>query len=271
MYFDMKIQYASDLRLDLPENSARVNTPGFMKPAGDVLLLAGDILHLGDPAMERNPLFDWCADNFQETIIVPGNHEYYMNGTGKKTPCGGFPLESTLEAFEHMVRPNVRYLNNMSVILGDTEVFATTLWTIIKHPMFVQPWFVVEDCERIMYNKQRLTSYDYESVFNICARWLYRALKASTASHKVVLTHHCPTIMKERDGQTENQNRIVHPVYEPLLLPLLEELDIDYWIHGHWSFNWDNGTVFPSMGKGTAFLCNIFGHGDFRPDAVISL
>ena len=116
----MKIQYASDLHLEFAENKSFIEHGG-MEPVGDVLVLAGDVSYLGDRKMWKRPFWDWCAEHFRETIIVPGNHEFY----------GGFDIGRTMADYELEVRPNVRYLNNRSVVLEDTELFFTTLWTKI--------------------------------------------------------------------------------------------------------------------------------------------
>ncbi len=58
----MKIQYCSDLHLEFKENSAfLLEQP--IKPVGDILVLAGDIILLND-RFETHPFFDWAADNF---------------------------------------------------------------------------------------------------------------------------------------------------------------------------------------------------------------
>ena len=44
---------------------------------------------------------------------------------------GRFDIGRTMADFELEVRPNVRYLNNRSVVLDDTELFFTTLRTKI--------------------------------------------------------------------------------------------------------------------------------------------
>lgn len=112
----MKIQYASDLHLEFKENADYLkNHP--IEVVGDILLLAGDTIYLGEHMEDAGWFFDYCSQNFKQTYLVPGNHEYY----------GGFPIEQTLDAFELKVRNNVTYLNNKSVRIDDTEVFFTTL------------------------------------------------------------------------------------------------------------------------------------------------
>ncbi len=67
----MKIQYASDLHLEFHENS-RWLKDNHLLPVGDILVLAGDIGYLGDENYERHPFWDWCAENFRQTIVIPG-------------------------------------------------------------------------------------------------------------------------------------------------------------------------------------------------------
>lgn len=72
----MKIQYASDLHLEFHENSHWLKENPLI-PVDDVLILAGDIGYLGDENYSRHPFWDWCADNYQQTVVIPGNHEFY--------------------------------------------------------------------------------------------------------------------------------------------------------------------------------------------------
>ena len=103
----MRIQYASDLHLEFADNRDLLERRNGMLPEGDVLVLAGDVSYLGDIKMIRRPFFDWCAEHFQETFIVPGNHEFY----------GRYDIGQTLADYEYKYRENVRYLNNKSIRL----------------------------------------------------------------------------------------------------------------------------------------------------------
>ena len=118
----MIIQYASDLHLEFSENRGLLEQGGGIVPAGDVLVLAGDVSYLGDPKMMMLPFFDWCAEHYRQTFIVPGNHEFYH----------GYDIAKTMVEFEYGYRENVRYLNNTSIVLADVELFFTTLWTTKK-------------------------------------------------------------------------------------------------------------------------------------------
>lgn len=271
----MKIQYASDLHLEFSSNSKFVNTNGFLNPVGDIFLLAGDIVYLEDSQMESNPFFDWCSEHFRETIIVPGNHEYYMGMISRDNQRYGIPLEDTLAGYEHMVRPNVRYLNNKSILIGDTEVFATTLWTVTDPSCYVGIQTCMNDCCQIRYNKHLLWADEYTEVHTICRDWLDKALKKSTAKHKVVLTHHCPTVSREFDAIKAGSG--IYSAFHVDMVPFMKRHDIDCWIYGHTHQKAGSGTVFPSRGKGTTLLCNQLGYvscdeqEDFMIDCYVEI
>ena len=63
----MKIQYASDLHLELSGNSRWIGKNP-LEVAGDILLLAGDVVYLGLESHIRHPFWDWCSDNFKVSI-----------------------------------------------------------------------------------------------------------------------------------------------------------------------------------------------------------
>jgi predicted phosphohydrolase len=108
----MRIRYASDLHLEFRENTLYLQENP-LPVNGDILILAGDILLFGKNKLKQHPFFDWCADHFQETYIIPGNHEYY----------GETELSDSLTDFEYFLRPNVRYLNNKCIVAGQTDFF----------------------------------------------------------------------------------------------------------------------------------------------------
>ena len=171
----MKLQYASDLHLENRPVSQWL--AGHMPAvAGEVLLLAGDIMHL--PAGESAqvpPFIDWCSRNYRLTLIVPGNHEYY----------GGCDVLSTLQGdYDLALRPNVHYCNNCSVMLGDVEVLLTTMWTRIapQNAALVQEG--MSDCRHIDCGGRLLEAGDYGLLHEHCTRWLDEALRRSTARCK---------------------------------------------------------------------------------------
>jgi predicted phosphohydrolase len=237
----MRIQYASDLHLEFRENTRYVEDNP-LAAVGDIFVLAGDIILFGKNSLAQHPFFDWCADNFRETYIIPGNHEYY-NGT---------ELSDSLTDFEYFLRPNVRYLNNKSILTGQTELFFTTLWCTIDiaHLMSVQ--MGVTDCHRIIYNNRRFTSQDYETVHHHCLTWLNKSLNMSSAKQKVIITHHCPT---DRFRDPRFIESTINSAFVVRLDDFIEKSCAGYWIFGHTHYNGGKALI----GK-TQLFCNQLGY-----------
>ena len=255
----MKIQYASDLHLEFAENKSFIEHGG-IEPVGDVLVLAGDVSYLGDRKTWKRPFWDWCAEHFRETFVVPGNHEFY----------GGYDIGRTVADFELEVRSNVRYLNNRSVVLGDTELFFTTLWTKIDPTRL---WTVQQGMNDYRYGKlngKRLCSNDVDELHKNCLDWLSRALEASGAVHKVVVTHHCPTMRREFNSYPGGA---LNSAFQVDLDEFIEASGADYWIYGHTHYAGGSGT---KIGK-TTLLCNQLGyvfqneHQDFDRKAYVEI
>lgn len=237
----MRIQYASDLHLEFKGNTLYLQANP-LPVIGDILVLAGDIILFKKNNLIRHPFFDWCSDNFRETYIVPGNHEYY----------NGAELFDTLSDFEYFLRPNVRYLNNKSIVVDQTELFFTTLWCAIDSVQLVPVQMGVADCHQIMYKKRRFTSWDYEVIHQHCLAWLEKALKQSKAIHKAVVTHYCPT---DRFRDPRFIESTINSAFVVRLDDFIEHCSADYWIFGHTHYNGGES----SIGE-TRLLCNQLGY-----------
>lgn len=254
----MRIQYASDLHLEFNENSLYLQKNP-LSVNGDILVLAGDVILFGKDKWVRHPFFDRCADNFRETFIIPGNHEYY-NGT---------ELSGSLTDFEYFLRPNVRYLNNRSIVTGQTELFFTTLWCVIDIPQLIPVQIGVTDCHRIMYNGRLFTAQDYKVIHQHCLSWLKKSLAESPAEHKVIVTHHCPT---ERFRDPRFTGSTINSAFVVRLNDFVEQSRADYWVFGHTHYNGGKSLI----GK-TRLLCNQLGyvhhgeHHSFKTDACFEV
>ena len=255
----MTIQYASDLHLEFADNREFVERVG-ITPVGDILVLAGDISYLGDHKMMKRPFFDWCAEHFRQTYIVPGNHEYYH----------GYDIAQTMEGFEFAYRENVRYLNNKSVVVGDTELFFTTLWTQINPVYYWQIQRGMNDFRHCKLEGARLNANDVDLLHGRCMEWMLKALAASSASRKVVVTHHCPTFRPDFNGYPGGA---LNSAFQVDLDAFIESTHIDYWIYGHTHFAGGSGS---RIGE-TTLLCNQLGyvfnneHSAFNRHAFIDL
>ena len=249
----MQIQYASDLHIEMMANRAWLFGHG-LQPAGNILVLAGDIIYLGNRQLIHNEYFDWLADNYEQVYIVPGNHEYY----------GGYELRDTLTDFEMQIRPNVKYINNKSVIIGNTELFFTTLWSRVPNAFIADIQNGMMDTRLICYKNALLYAGEFNELHSICLNWMDGAMKASTAKHKVVVTHHCPTTNKVFDNHpgskiscgfmTDDESFIINH-------------DAEYWIFGHTHFNSTGSTVNGGLQIGnTLLLTNQLGYIGYGED-----
>lgn len=256
----MKIQYASDLHLEFAENRVILEQGCGIVPAGDILVLAGDVSYLGDMKMMKRRFFDWCEEHYRQTFIVPGNHEFYH----------GYDIAQTMVDYEYVYRANVRYLNNSSVVLNDTELFFTTLWTKIS-PIFLRTiQRRMNDFKYGVLNGERFTANEVDDLHRRSVEWLASALKASTAKTKIVVTHHCPTM---RTSFNSDPGGALNSAFQVDMDSFIERTGADYWIYGHTHYSGGSGTV---IGK-TKLLCNQLGYvfygenKDFVPDTVIEV
>ena len=110
----MKIQYASDLHLELSGNSKYVKEIPF-EVTGDVLVLAGDTAYLRDKNLPNSKFWKWASENYREVFLIPGNHEYY--GFGDVLENG--------DSWNREILPNVHYHQNKVVRVDDTEINGT--------------------------------------------------------------------------------------------------------------------------------------------------
>jgi Calcineurin-like phosphoesterase. len=238
----MIIQYASDLHLEFRENSEYIAQHP-LKVAGDILVLAGDIHVIRGLAWTRHPFFDWCSDNFKETYIIPGNHEYY----------DGVEMIDRFSDYEYALRSNVRYINNKSVVIEDVELFFTTLWSIIPPQEMAAVQMGLTDCHRIRYKGRGFTSQDYAKLHKVCLEWLATALAASSAKQKIVITHHQPTL------QIIDPRFKLSPINSAFAVDVdnfIEQSGVNYWIYGHTHYNGGSGI---RIGD-TTLLCNQLGY-----------
>ena len=237
----LKIQYASDLHLEFEQNSAFLSENP-LEVAGDVLVLAGDIITLGEQQTVAHPFWDFCSDRYAHTLVVPGNHEYYNR----------IDVQSTLTSFAYPLRRNVTYLNNRSIVLGDTELFFTTLWTRVPDEDLAAVQLGMSDCKNVACGNRLMIATDYTRFHLTCMQWLKGALEASTARHKIVVTHHCP--IPAEDPRYDDNG--LSSAFVVDLQDFIAAADINYWIFGHTHWNAMRGHT---VGK-TTLLTNQMGY-----------
>ena len=112
----MKIQYMSDLHMELYDNSRYIKAKEF-EATGDVLVLAGDTFYLRDIIAPQKKFWNWASKNFRQVLMVPGNHEFYGNGD----------VIERGDSWQWMFRENVGFYYNKP------EFGITTLYTVCSN------------------------------------------------------------------------------------------------------------------------------------------
>ena len=254
----MKIQYASDLHLEFHENSHWLKENPLI-PVGDVLVLAGDIGYLGDENYSRHPFWDWCADNFQQTIVIPGNHELYKS----------FDINELQEGWSLNIRHNVKACYNSVVAQSDEiDLIVSTLWSHI-HPC--DEYLTergVTDFHRIRNGKFRLSAQRFNEEHERCREFIARSIEHSNARHIIVATHHVPSFELMAD---EFKGSPINGAFTSELGDLIANSRFDYWIYGH-----SHRNISKTIGN-TQCVCNQLGYtfhgeqGTFKRDVIIEL
>ena len=168
----------------------------------------------------KHPFINWCADNFEQTIIVPGNHELYKS----------FDINNLVEGWEEQIKSNIKIVYNKVISLDDIDLIMSTLWARIHHYEAYYTEHGVTDFRRIRNGKYSLSWDRFNDEHDKCVEFIKRSVQESTARKRVVITHHVPSfeLMAE-----EFKGSRINGAFTSDLNMLIEALPIDYWIYGH--------------------------------------
>jgi len=255
----MRIQYMSDLHMELWDNSRYIQTNEF-EVVGDILVLAGDTFYLRDTIAPQKRFWNWASKNFRQVLLVPGNHEFYSNSD----------VTARGDSWQWMIRENVGYYYNKVVRIDDTDLILTTLWSRIPEPDMYLVQRGMNDFRQIMYDGHRFTPDDFNLEHGKCLSFLKRAVEESTAKHIVVITHHLPTLLVVA---AQHQGSDLNGAFATELGNYIANSRIDTWIYGHSHTNIDT-----TIGN-TQIVCNQLGYifynehltNGFEPNKVIKL
>ena len=236
----MKIQYMSDLHMELLENSRYIKAKEF-DVVGDVLVLAGDTFYLRDIIAPQKRFWNWASKNFRQVLLVPGNHEFYSNGD----------VTARGDSWQWMFRENVGYYYNKVVRIDDTDFILTTLWSKIPVQYMYHVHWGMNDFRQIMYDGRRFQPEDFNAEHEKCLKFLKQAVNESTAKHIVVVTHHLPTL---KVVAAQHQGSFLNGAFATELGNFIAYSRIDAWIYGHSHTNID-----ATIGN-TRIVCNQLGY-----------
>lgn len=207
-----KIRVFSDLHLEFAPF-----TPPAVDPL-DLIILAGDItVGYGGPAWARTTFSD------NEIIYVTGNHEPYCK-------VDLVALQKALMS-ERKVW-NVHYLQNHFVKINGIRIVGGTLWTDFDNN---NPLSMLKARESM--NDFRLIKSSKEDQFSFRPEEAYENHKATLAflqnegkNADIVVTHHAPSFQSIGSAYVHST---VNGAYASNLEWLIEEMQPDYWFHGH--------------------------------------
>lgn len=215
----MKVQYASDLHLEFYDNSVMMARNPF-NAVGDVLVLAGDTLPLAKiDEYKIHRFFDWCANKFKFTFLIPGNHEYY------RSDISTYPDSWTLD-----LRPNVIMCENQCMTVDDTDFILSTLWSYIPGNKWLTLKKGMSDFVLIHDGDSAITATGYNALHERDLTYIKRAVAESTAKKKVVVTHHVPSRLLVAP---EFKDSPLESGFTVDLTDYIESSGIDLWVYGH--------------------------------------
>lgn len=218
----MIVQYASDLHIEFAQNSLYLHQNP-IKAFGDILILAGDIGYWDQRIFDLS-FFDDLSKKFQFVYYLPGNHEFYTNKDIKvlrKPVC-------------EQIRKNIHIVSDVVINVADTDFIFTPLWSEVPPTKIMSIQQGVADFEKIKYRGKQFNVFDHNNLHKRSMDFLTKAVKASDAKNKVVVTHFVPTRMcnSEEYNKSELNDYFVEELYD-----FIEDSDIDYWIYGHHHYN----------------------------------
>ena len=114
------VQFVSDLHLE-EDRCNQYFRDNKLTAKCNYLVIAGDLCD-NCKLKDSDWFVEWCSNNFKETFIVYGNHDWF----------GITNMEVMLNDWELFLRKNVRYVNNKSVI---------TYYSQFQHKFFLESLF----------------------------------------------------------------------------------------------------------------------------------
>lgn len=236
----MRIQYASDLHLEFADNWRYLRGHP-LQVSGNILLLAGDIGYLGDQNYQNHPFWDWSSENYNQVLVVLGNHEFYKF----------YDLSTMQDGVVGEIRSNVHYYYNKVVRIEDVDFILSTLWSTIDETNAPYTEQCVTDFRRIKFGKNILTHREFNQEHDRCVRFIKKAVKESTAKSKVVATHHVPSFQL---CASEFYGSSLNGAFTVELEDYIKDCGVDYWIYGH-----SHRNIERTIGM-THCLCNQLGY-----------
>jgi len=216
----MRIQYCSDIHLELGENS-RYILKNPLQVSGEILLLAGDIIPLHDEFF-NDSFFGFIAENYKQVFWVPGNHEFYDKN-----------ITEFSNSYNIRIRDNINIVNNVVLIYENIRFVFSTLWTKINTINERNIEKGVADFTNILYKNKKLKTKEYNMLHNEGFEFIQQSVK-ELHEKTVVVSHHLPSNLC---NSSEHKNSSINEAFCIDLTDFIESSNINFWIYGHSHFN----------------------------------
>ncbi len=256
----MKVQLASDLHLEFPDNREWLEKNPLI-PSADILILAGDIVcdkfaHLAFPFYHK------ISKQFKQIISCKGNHEFYHGDIS-------YAFISRRGSILH----NHVWINNKSIRIEDVRFVVTTLWTHIPPEYDEQILLGLNDYSLITRThedgkKIPLDTSDVNEFHEWCRKCICSKLNKPFDGKTVIVTHHLPSFkcITNRPPYPE-----LNHAYATDLEYLMEDPQITHWFHGH-SHDFHECKIHNTHVVRNPLGYVIMGeHKDFRRDFVVEI
>jgi len=213
------LQVCSDIHLDYGDIKPS-DFPNIVKPAADMLILAGDI---GNPFSELFEQFiSYCSLRFKYVLYIAGNHEYYKHK--QSIAQTNQQIYGVIQKFT-----NVHFLNNQIFEYEGIAFIGTTLWSNIGEEMGPGDLYYMNDFRTISGFSSRVSNYLFKSNVSFITSALDKY------ENCIIITHHAPSmkcISEEYLGDKLNC------CFATDLEHLFEHPHIMGWIYGHTHHNY---------------------------------
>jgi len=245
----MKFQLMSDLHVEFGWDCKFTTHPGV------TLILAGDI-HSNTEALIL--LIKDACDNYENVIMVAGNHEFYGNNYDE--------VIHTLRAEDRNIS-NFFFLEKGIAHIEDVTFLGGTLWSNPDWDVFRN----INDAYKIEYRGHKLLDTDIAHFNEITTKFIKKELKRKRKNKLVVVTHFGP------DPALMHKRWLSYPRMNTYFWAtgFQEHFHLaDMWLYGH---THDSGDM---VLDGCRCICNPHGYkmrGDwenafgFNPELIIEV
>lgn len=177
----VSIQYISDIHLEFIQNT-QIILDKIIKTS-DICVLAGDIGYPFENHYEE--FLIGISKKFKHIILIHGNHEYYQLGKNKGKTMKQI-INKTIEIININNLDNIYFLNNSYIDIDNIRFIGSTLWSLIKNPLFL-----INDSKYI----EEFNVEYFNNLYNSNVEILSNHIEKAKLDNKqvVIVTHHLPS------------------------------------------------------------------------------